>query len=311
MLPTIHIEIEKWKKNEELNVYVSSLGRFKDAEKKDIPLFINQNGYFILPSQYSFKKAHRLVAETFLGKSELTIDHKDSNKRNNKLSNLEFVSNKENLLRAEKKLANYAEIEKKRKKDERAAINKRNKILQMEKELILESLSVENIFPEECQLFVENPEKEFNDIFFNRYSKKSFVYSDSTIWHNPYCCFKNAVGNPPTSKTKFYAAVIQFCKSLVSDKEYRNKNYRVCDVEGRDKDDEIRLEELSGINFDCFKLVCNKWKFDSILEACIFVRCYLGFSDFKDKEIILLLKSALVKDKHAFNRNWKLEKKQS
>ena len=39
---------------------------------------------------------HRLVAETFLGKNKNQVNHKDLNKRNNNLSNLEFVTNREN-----------------------------------------------------------------------------------------------------------------------------------------------------------------------------------------------------------------------
>jgi hypothetical protein len=39
---------------------------------------------------------HRLVAEAFLGESGLQINHKDGNKTNNEISNLEFVTAKEN-----------------------------------------------------------------------------------------------------------------------------------------------------------------------------------------------------------------------
>lgn len=40
---------------------------------------------------------HRLVMLTFKGKSNLTVNHIDKNKINNKLSNLEYMSNKDNV----------------------------------------------------------------------------------------------------------------------------------------------------------------------------------------------------------------------
>ena len=47
---------------------------------------------------------HRLVAEKFLGKSNLPINHKDCNKRNNDISNLEYVTPKQNQVHASKNL---------------------------------------------------------------------------------------------------------------------------------------------------------------------------------------------------------------
>lgn len=39
---------------------------------------------------------HRLVAEAFIGKSDLRVNHKDLNKGNNHVRNLEFLSDREN-----------------------------------------------------------------------------------------------------------------------------------------------------------------------------------------------------------------------
>jgi hypothetical protein len=43
------------------------------------------------------KTVHRLIALTFLKSTEKQVNHKDGNKKNNKLDNLEFVSAKQNI----------------------------------------------------------------------------------------------------------------------------------------------------------------------------------------------------------------------
>lgn len=56
------------------------------------------------------KRVHRLVANAFLGESNLQIDHIDGNKQNNRLDNLEYVTPKENTNRAWKKgIAKYTD----------------------------------------------------------------------------------------------------------------------------------------------------------------------------------------------------------
>lgn len=94
---------ERWKKVPELkNVKVSSLGRVK-INGKIIRPKVNIKGYFIVEYENKLYLVHRLVAKAFL-KHNLnscdTIDHLDQNKRNNSLSNLEIVTKKENLRRA-------------------------------------------------------------------------------------------------------------------------------------------------------------------------------------------------------------------
>ena len=98
---------ERWKKVPELkNVKVSSLGRVK-INGKIIRPKVNIKGYFVVEYENKFYLVHRLVAKAFL-KHNLdkydTIDHLDQNKRNNSLSNLEIVTEEENLRRAN---ANY------------------------------------------------------------------------------------------------------------------------------------------------------------------------------------------------------------
>lgn len=47
-----------------------------------------RKGYFV----------HRLVMLSFLGGSDLQVNHKDENKKNNNLSNLEYINNRENQI---------------------------------------------------------------------------------------------------------------------------------------------------------------------------------------------------------------------
>ena len=59
-----------------------------------------KNGYlYVVLSKNHIKKnyyIHRLVATAFLSETNSTVNHKDGNKHNNSLSNLEFVSYSEN-----------------------------------------------------------------------------------------------------------------------------------------------------------------------------------------------------------------------
>lgn len=41
---------------------------------------------------------HRLVAECYIYESKLQINHKDKNKQNNNLNNLEYVTNRQNVI---------------------------------------------------------------------------------------------------------------------------------------------------------------------------------------------------------------------
>ena len=78
--------------------YVSNLGRFKNSYGTIMDNYkTNENGYIRV---YIHKKTfalHRLVAITFLENPENkeTVNHKDGNKLNNNINNLEFATNKE------------------------------------------------------------------------------------------------------------------------------------------------------------------------------------------------------------------------
>lgn len=106
IFPSFNFKIEKWKWNSEYRVYVSTLGNFKDKHKRFLPLKISNNkGYVFIKTDKGFKAAHRLVLLTFRpipNAEELTVDHKNHNKRDNSLENLEWVSDEENQQRAKK-----------------------------------------------------------------------------------------------------------------------------------------------------------------------------------------------------------------
>lgn len=102
---------------------VSNLGRIKSLERKVLTYngkskcykYVNERilkqnltgrGYFkvVLCKNGKTKTilTHILVAKTFLGVSKLQIDHIDGNKQNNILTNLEYVTPSENIIRAYK-----------------------------------------------------------------------------------------------------------------------------------------------------------------------------------------------------------------
>ena len=104
ILPTLKLNIERWRWNSEFRVYVSNMGNFKDEHKKPIAIKIgSSSGYVKIKTPYGIKNAHRLVMLTWKpipNAEDMTVDHLDHNKRNNKLENLEWVDETENKTRA-------------------------------------------------------------------------------------------------------------------------------------------------------------------------------------------------------------------
>lgn len=104
ILPTLKLNIERWKWNSEFRIYVSNMGNFKDEHKKPIAVKIGSgSGYIKIKTPYGVKSAHRLVMLTWKpipNAEDMTVDHLDHNKRNNKLDNLEWVDETENKTRA-------------------------------------------------------------------------------------------------------------------------------------------------------------------------------------------------------------------
>ena len=106
IFPTIKLNIERWKYNPTFELYVSNMGHIKNKSKADIAPKILQGGYVVVYVHGSLNKymlLHRVVMLTWRPTPEaeaLTVDHLDHNKRNNALSNLEWVTKAENERRA-------------------------------------------------------------------------------------------------------------------------------------------------------------------------------------------------------------------
>jgi len=109
IMPRFFVNCERWKWNDDLRIYVSTHGHVKDEHKKNVAAKINGNGYFCVRLNGRFYTIHRLVLMTWRplpnDGTPMTVDHLDSNRRNNRLDNLEWVSQAENLRRANENLA--------------------------------------------------------------------------------------------------------------------------------------------------------------------------------------------------------------
>lgn len=114
MFPTIKFSIERWKYNPTFELYVSNMGHIRNKSKADIAPKVMQGGYMVVFVHGSLNKymlLHRVVMLTWKPTpeaEELTVDHLDHNKRNNALSNLEWVSREENERRAKEDYLNGA-----------------------------------------------------------------------------------------------------------------------------------------------------------------------------------------------------------
>lgn len=88
---------------------VNELGEVKSIRKEIIlKSYINRYGYekviLTIHQKSSHRSVHRVVAEVFITnpESKLEVNHKDGNKLNNRVENLEWVTRKENFMHAVK-----------------------------------------------------------------------------------------------------------------------------------------------------------------------------------------------------------------
>lgn len=99
---------ETWKTIKNFDMYeVSSHGNIRNQTTNKLLTQHLRNGYYSVSLRKNgkscTKNVHRLVAETFLQEPEakkMQVNHKDLNKHNNNINNLEFVTEKENTAHA-------------------------------------------------------------------------------------------------------------------------------------------------------------------------------------------------------------------
>lgn len=121
---------EEWRpvKNYDTMYLVSNLGRIKSISTeitdkrgrtyKKQPIIRRQaftsTGYLMINFKRKYFKVHRLVAEAFIPKikGKNIVNHKDCNPINNKASNLEWVTQKENVQHAinNNRMPNYTQL---------------------------------------------------------------------------------------------------------------------------------------------------------------------------------------------------------
>ena len=79
---------------------------FNEKTGKELKQYDNGNGYLKLTLTIDGKQvqklSHRIVAETYLIDKSTQVNHKDGNKKNNYIENLEWVTNSENQIHAHK-----------------------------------------------------------------------------------------------------------------------------------------------------------------------------------------------------------------
>lgn len=95
MFPNFHFSIERWRKNEEYGVWVSTHGRIRLIQNKEfLNTRIDKSGYCVVFTNKGLQFVHRLVAYTWLGgkrNEKYSIDHINSNKRDNSVKNLRWI----------------------------------------------------------------------------------------------------------------------------------------------------------------------------------------------------------------------------
>ena len=95
MFPNFHFSIERWRKNTEYGVWVSTEGRIRLIQNKELlNVRIDKKGYCVVFTEKGQQLVHRLVAYTWLGdkrNEKYNIDHINSNKRDNSVKNLRWV----------------------------------------------------------------------------------------------------------------------------------------------------------------------------------------------------------------------------
>ena len=100
-----NLDNEIWKKHQHLDVVVSSMGRYITRYGKKTFGYKSPTGYCTMKVDGKSFLVHRLIAETFIETRNvnLQVNHKDLDGYNNKVSNLEWMTQSENIKHSYKK----------------------------------------------------------------------------------------------------------------------------------------------------------------------------------------------------------------
>ena len=137
-------EIWKFIPNTNKQYQVSNLGRVR-KNGKILKLTANSRGYLGVGIFGTVKNVHRLVITTFKAVPDskgLVVNHIDGNKLNNKLTNLEWCTQKYNIFHSKTLGKHYVFTNEDRKKAETNRLNAvRKKVLCLETKEVFESMS--------------------------------------------------------------------------------------------------------------------------------------------------------------------------
>lgn len=92
--PVLHINLERWRYNIGVDAYISNLGNIRDKDGNEMSTCACKNYLY-----FHGVPVHRLVMETWHpvpNWRKLTVDHRNHNTRDNRVSNLEWVTQQEN-----------------------------------------------------------------------------------------------------------------------------------------------------------------------------------------------------------------------
>lgn len=85
-------------------IVIRKNGKPYRARRTNLKQATDSGGYkrvaIIINGKLTTLKVHRAVCESFIGKSNLEVNHKDGNKGNNNISNLEYCNRSENVSHA-------------------------------------------------------------------------------------------------------------------------------------------------------------------------------------------------------------------